>query len=506
MSKKIAVVGGGPGGFFFSILMKKRRPDWDITVFERNGAKDAFGFGVVFSDATLKGIDEADTILSDGLREHGARWDTIDVVLKGEKHSFSGNGMSAIHRKTLLPMLMEKAESYGVKTQFNQFIPTPEQLKEIGDFDVIVAADGMNSEFRRYVGEDKLEHKVVQATAKFIWFGTDHMYDGLTFLHRANEHGNWAVHAYPISEDVSTFIVEADEPTWRAAGLDEFDVTSPPGPSDMKSKAYIEELFADELQGGQLLINNSRWGNFRGRTTKHWHSGNIVFLGDAVHTAHFSVGSGTKMAMEDAIALADALDAHPEDLEAAFTEYERVAQPQVAKVQRQARPSLRWWEHFGEYYKAFDPWQFTFHFFSRSITLGKIAKRDAAFAKKSQDAWAAQYGTAVLETPISVAGQSVPGRLLGWSSDGRLLHGSTGTPLEIKHAHVVDISVDQKTAVPADADVIIVTGGDEEDRIFESEMQALYNDIPVVIEIANASEDLAETLVLSGRADAVVCN
>lgn len=501
MSKNIAVVGGGPGGLFFAILMKARRPDWDITVFERNQATDAFGFGVVFSDATLKGIDEADTILSDGLAEYGARWDRIDVRLKGETHSFSGNGMSAIHRKTLLRLLQDKAATVGVDLHFGEFIPTPEAL--VDEYDLILAADGMNSEFRKYIGEDKLGHTVEQATAKFIWFGTDHMFEGLTFLHRQNEHGNFAVHAYPISEDVSTFIIEADEASWRAAGLDEFDVTQPPGASDEKSKAYMEKLFAEELEGGVLLTNNSRWGNFRGRKTKKWHSGNIVFLGDAVHTAHFSVGSGTKMAMEDAIALAAALDNNPDNLENALLEYESVAQPQVAKVQDSARPSLRWWEHFGTYYNAFDPWQFTFHFFSRSIPLSKIRKRDAVFADKSVAAWTALHGSPVLETPLAIGSASTSGRLLSWSAEGNLVD-SSGQKTTVTDVQVIDISDAQRAAVSPNSNLIIVTGGSEEDRIGEAELITLATDTPVAIEIENASEDLAETLVLSGRVDAVL--
>lgn len=501
MSKNIAVVGGGPGGLFFAILMKARRPDWDITVFERNQATDAFGFGVVFSDATLRGIDEADTILSDGLAEYGARWDRIDVRLKGETHSFSGNGMSAIHRKTLLRLLQDRAASEGVNLRFGEFIPTPEAL--VDNYDLILAADGMNSEFRKYVGEDKLGHTVEQATAKFIWFGTDHMYEGLTFLHQKNEHGNFAVHAYPISEDVSTFIIEANEEAWLAAGLDEFDVTSPPGLSDEKSKAYMEELFKEELDGGVLLTNNSRWGNFRGRKTKSWHSGNIVFLGDAVHTAHFSVGSGTKMAMEDAIALAAALDNNPDDLEVALLEYEKVAQPQVARVQDSARPSLRWWEHFGTYFNAFEPWQFTFHFFSRSIPLSKIRKRDAVFADKSVAEWTKRHGTDVLDTPLSLDAHSASGRLLSWSADQKLTD-SAGQEHSVARAQVVNISDSQRAQISPDSAFIIVTGGEEEDRIGEAELITLASSIPVLIEIDGASEDLAETLVLSGRVDAVI--
>ena len=500
MSKRIAVVGGGPGGLFFATLMKKRRPEWEITLFERNQADDAFGFGVVFSDATLRKIEAADSVLTDGLAEHGKRWEAIDVVAKGETRSFGGNGMSAIHRRTLLRLLQEKAAAAGVDMRFGEFVPDPAQL---GDCDVIVAGDGANSAFRTAIGDERLGHAVEQASAKFIWFGTDRMFDGLTFLHRRNEHGHFAVHAYPISADVSTFIVETDETTWRAAGLDEFDVTLPPGPSDEKTRAYIAELFAEELQGGTLLTNNSRWGNFRTRRTASWHADNVVFLGDAVHTAHFSVGSGTKMAMEDAIALADALDAHPDDLGAAFSDYESVAQPQVARVQDAARPSLRWWEHFGEYYEAFEPWQFAFHFFSRSIPLEKIRLRDSGFAEASETGWRARHGAEVLDTPLAVGEQSVPGRLLSRNADGGLVHAS-GYELDASGARVVDLDAAPSQTPTADAAFMIVTGGDEGERIFEAERLALGGSLPVLVEIVDGTPDRAATLVLSGRADAVI--
>lgn len=500
MSKRIAVVGGGPGGLFFATLMKKRCPEWQITLFERNQADVAFGFGVVFSDATLRKIHAADSVLTDGLAAYGTHWETIDVVSKGETYSFGGNGMAAIHRRVLLRLLQEKAGDAGVELRFGEFVPAPDRLD---GYDVIVAGDGANSAFRTAVGEVELGHVVEQASAKFIWFGTDRMFDGLTFLHRRSEHGNFAVHAYPISADVSTFIVETDEDTWRRAGLDEFDVTQPPGPSDEKTRAYITKLFAGELQGGQLLTNNSRWGNFRTRRTATWHAGNVVFLGDAVHTAHFSVGSGTKMAMEDAIALADALAAHPDDLDAAFTEYESVAQPQVARVQTAARPSLRWWEHFGEYYQAFEPWQFAFHFFSRSIPLQKIRIRDTRFAERIEAEWRARHDADVLDTPLEIGSQRAPGRLLTWTSDGELIHAS-GRELDIARAHIIDLDVAQRSAEAPDAELVILTGGEEEARIFEAERHALTGELPVLVELVDGTPDHAATLVLSGRAHAVI--
>ena len=229
------------------------------------------------------------------------------------------------------------------------------------------------------------------------------------------------MHGYPISDAVSTFIVETDEASWRRAGLDEFDVTQPPGPSDMVTKDYLEKLFADQIDGRRLLTNNSRWGNFRTRRTKRWHTlapHPVAFLGDAVHTAHFSVGSGTKMAMEDAVALAAALAAHPGDLAGALATYEQAAQPSVRKIQDSARPSLSWWEHFGRYHDAFEPWQFAYHFLSRSISDARLGRRAPDFVAASHRGWVDTYGAEPLQTAFQRRGWSAPGRLVEVRTNG----------------------------------------------------------------------------------------
>ncbi len=300
---RVACVGGGPGGLFLAALLKRADPSIEVTVFERNRPADAFGFGVVFSDATLGVLDEADPVLLHRLDEHGRHWDRIEVRLKGERIRCGGNGMAAITRKVLLQLLQQRAAEAGVELRFGAEVPG---FAALDDYDVVVAADGANSRIREELSEH-LEPEVQVATAKFIWFGTTYLFDGLTFVHERGPHGAFAVHGYPISRDASTFIVETDEASWRAAGLDEFDVTQPSGASDEKSRRYLESLFAAQIDGHRLLTNNSRWGNFRTRRMRRWHHGNVVFLGDAAHTAHFSVGSGTKMAMEDAAVLARTL-------------------------------------------------------------------------------------------------------------------------------------------------------------------------------------------------------
>src|SRR3954454_23581618 len=390
---RIAVLGGGPGGLFAAALAKSADPSREVTVFERNRAEDTFGFGVVFSDATLAGIHAADPVLRTALTEHGVHWDPIEVRLHAERLLCHGNGMAAVERKTLLSLMQRRAIEVGVDVRFSTEAD-PDELLAAG-YDLVVAADGANSRMRDRVAA-VFGPSAHTATAKFVWLGTTYPFTGLTFVHERGPHGVFAVHGYPIGNGVSTFIVETDEPSWRAAGLDRFDVSQPPGPSDEVTRAYLEKLFADSIDGCALLVNNSRWGNFRTWCTSRWRhrvgSTAVVLLGDAAHTAHFSVGSGTKMAMEDAIALVAALEktsTDPDTIDAALAVYEAERSGPVARIQHSARPSLSWWEHFGRSYQHLPPWQFAFHFFSRSRPESKLRQRDPAFVDAVHAAWRA---------------------------------------------------------------------------------------------------------------------
>jgi len=418
---RIAVLGGGPGGLLAALLAKRGDPGREVTVFERNRPGDTFGFGVVFSDATLDGIDAADPVLRRALTEHGVHWDPIEVRLRGERWRFGGNGMAAVARRTLLSLLQQRAAEAGVDLRFSA-PARPGDLLSADDgagYDLIVAADGANSQMRERFAE-AFGPSVVTATAKFIWFGTTYPFGGLTFVHEQGPHGVFAVHGYPIGNGVSTFIVETDERSWREAGLDGFDVGQPPGPSDQVTQAYLEKLFATQIDGCPLLVNNSRWGNFRTWRTQRWRHRTgrtaVALLGDAAHTAHFSVGSGTKMAMEDAIALVQALDAAgpgPDDVDAALAEYEAARRPQVTRIQDAARPSLSWWEHFGRSYRSLPPWQFAFHFFSRSLPESKLRQRDPRFVDAVHRAWRHTHGREdPLRTPVTIAGLSQPDRVV----------------------------------------------------------------------------------------------
>ncbi|MHA6779709.1 FAD-dependent monooxygenase [Pseudonocardia saturnea] len=513
---RVAIAGGGPGGLFLAALLRKADPGVEVTVFERNRADDTFGFGVVFSDRTLVAIDEADPVLRDGLREHGVHWDDIEVRLKGDVLRCGGNGMAAISRKVLLGLLQDRAREFGATLEFSSFVT----LADLTGYDLVVAADGTGSTIREEVG---LESTLDTATAKFIWFGTDYLFSGLTFVHERGPHGVFAVHGYPISSDVSTFIVETDEESWRAAGLDEFDVSQPPGPSDLRTKAYLEELFAEQIDGAKLLTNNSRWGNFRTRRSPRWTVTGprpVAFLGDAVHTAHFSVGSGTKMAMEDAIALSAALVTHA-DLGEALEAYEAAARPSVEKIQGSARPSLAWWEHFGRYHDHFAPWQFAYHFLSRSITDGRLARRAPDFVATSHGHWVAEHGAEPLETPLTVGDVTLPGRSVTAepAAGGGFVvrpavqqsHLAATTRQESGLAAIGVEAPDDESGLPTafaqlagvDGALVAVHSGTSFTRTLVCEEARMRHGLPTLLVDPGLDGDAALTAVLSGRTDLV---
>ncbi|MDQ2897417.1 MAG: FAD-dependent monooxygenase [Actinomycetota bacterium] len=516
---RVAIVGGGPGGLFAATLVKRADPDAEVVLFERNRAEDTFGFGVVFSDATLAGIHAADPVLLTALTEHGVHWDPIEVRLHGERFRCGGNGMAAVERKTLLGLLQQGAVDAGVDVRFSTQVDVDDVLG--GGYDLVVAADGANSRLRDRFA-DAFRPTAETAAAKFIWLGTTHLFEGLTFVHARGPHGVFAVHGYPIGNGVSTFIVETDEESWRAAGLDEFDVTAPPGASDEKTRAYLAELFAEQVDGHPLLVNNSRWGNFQTRRAARWShqagSTQLVLLGDSAHTAHFSVGSGTKMAMEDAIALADALGSHPGDVPAALADYEQIRQPKVAKIQNAARPSLSWWEHFGRSHDTLPPWQFAYHFFTRSLTDAKLATRDSDFVAAAHDQWRQLHGHEPLETPRELAGHRLPGRVLT-AGDGTvglaghelpLRTGATGPDawaLQVTapgaEADLPAVLDDIAKGVAAGAVLVAVDGGSALTRRLACEQARLVHGIDsLLVEAADA--DTATTAVLSGRTDYVM--
>lgn len=392
---RIAIIGGGPGGLLFAVLMKRADPSHEITVFERNAPDATFGFGVVFPERSLRYLREADPDVHEAFTQTAVAWDAIQYQHKGRVLRCGGHVFSGIARMDLLTLLQRQAGRLGVDLRFQHDVG---DLSAVSGCDMVVGADGINSLVRRELAE-RFRPTVHVGRSKFIWLGTTKVFDALTFIFEESEHGWIGVHIYPYSAAASTFIVETDDATWRRAGFDRHaDAASAPGQSDLASLKYCERLFAGHLDGHPLLANNSKWLNFPTVRNRAWHAGNVVLLGDAAHTAHFSVGSGTRLAMEDAIALAHALQHHA-GLDAALAAYERERQPAVRRIQRAAEPSRRWWECY-RHWTHFEPEQFAFHHLARTrlLTYGTLKVRDAG-AVHAVETWFARTVQAPSATP-----------------------------------------------------------------------------------------------------------
>ena len=381
---RVAVIGGGPGGLYFAALAKQLSPRHEITVWERNAADDTFGFGVVFSDETLGGIEHADLAVYQRMEAEFARWDDIDVHFKGEVHTSGGHAFAAMSRKRLLEVLREQCVERGVVVHHLTDAPDVETLS--GTHDLVVAADGLNSAVRsRYAAS--FGPSLDRRACKYMWLGTDKVFDAFKFYIRDTPYGVMQVHGYPYDATGSTFIVEMNEAVWRAAGFDTFATQElAPGESDEKSIERVTELFADVLDGHRVLANNSKWINFTTVRNQRWRHGNVVLLGDAAHTAHFSIGSGTKLAMEDALSLAACLHEQP-TVDTALDAYEIERKAVVLSTQRAAQASLEWFENLGQYVHQ-DPLQFAFNIMTRSrrVTYENLQLRDPAFVE-SVNAW-----------------------------------------------------------------------------------------------------------------------
>lgn len=362
----VVCIGGGPAGLYFAILARKAFPDWTIRVVERNRPDDTFGWGVVFSDETLAGFADADRPSYEAIRDSFVSWTDIETFYRGSKTVSTGHGFSALSRKWLLMVLHRRCRELGIELEFEREV---ESLDEFADADLVVAADGVNSWVRTAFAEH-FQPCLDWRRCKFTWLGTDKPLEAFTFIFEETEHGLFQVHAYPFEDGLATWIVECREEVWRAAGLEDA------GEED--TVAFCEDLFAAHLDGHRLLSNRSLWRTFPTVRCATWHHGNVVLLGDAAHTAHFSIGSGTKLAMEDAVALVDALQrVGPEPVEAALEEYEEARWVDVLKFQKAAQTSLEWFENSARYLGQ-DPVQFTFNLMTRSkrITYDNLKERD----------------------------------------------------------------------------------------------------------------------------------
>jgi anthraniloyl-CoA monooxygenase len=374
---KIAIIGGGPAGLYAAILLAKQRPEAAITVYERNRADDTFGFGVVFSDATLDNFETYDPPSYRRVTEKFAYWDDIAVHFRGTVHRVGGNGFCGCSRRTLLVILQERARELGVTLRFQTEIDDETQF---AGADLVILADGVNSRFR----ERHLHHfqpEVDLRSNVFAWMGSTRPLDAFTFIFQETEWGPFIAHAYQYEVGRSTWIFETDPGTFERAGLGGLD--------ERQSADRMAGIFAEFLGGHPLLVNRSMWRNFPMIRSKRWIKDNMVLLGDAKATAHFSIGSGTKLAMEDAIALADAMQQTP-DVTAALQRYEQGRREEVEKTQHAADVSLVWFEHVDRFWE-FDPVQFAFGVMTRSkaITYDNlrlrapdfVAEVDKSFAK-----------------------------------------------------------------------------------------------------------------------------
>src|SRR5882724_4128153 len=368
---KIKLIGGGPAGMYFAILMKSAFAGHQITIYERNGPDDTFGWGVLFSGKTLSNLKTADEASHAEITRNFAAWDNVDVVHRAEKTSIHGNSFSGIARLRLLKILQQHCEELGVDLRFRTEAADLGSLR--ADSDLLVAADGVNS-FARQILSNQFRPDLSVRPNKYIWYGTNQLFHGLTLTFRETPAGVFAAHSYKFDKTTSTFIVECDPQTWKQAGFAEM--------SEEDTRRYLAEVFAPDLNGQSLLSNNSKWINFLLVKNDCWSFENVVLLGDALHTAHFSIGSGTKLAMEDAIALKESFAAGS-DVVAALKQFEKYRRPVIEEYQAAAYESMVWFENARDYMHL-APMELAYVLMTRSgkVDLESLRRRDPEFVAK----------------------------------------------------------------------------------------------------------------------------
>ena len=372
---KINIIGGGPAGLYFAILMKKARPSQQIRIYERNGPDDTFGWGVVFSGKTLANLRAADEESHAEITKQFAAWDNVDVVHRDTKVSIHGNSFSGIARLQLLKILQRRAEELGVEVEFHTEIRAVEALRH--DCDLLLAADGVNSTVRVRYAEHFQPELDVRGN-RYVWYGTNQLFHGLTLTFREDDAGVFAAHSYKFNPTTSTFIVECDPRTWASAGFESM--------SDEETRAYLGNVFGNDLQGHKLLSNNSKWINFLLVKNRNWSFQNVVLLGDALHTAHFSIGSGTKLAMEDAISLAESFQ-QSTSVSEALANFATTRRPVIEDYQAAAFESMIWFENAREYMHL-SPLELAYTLMTRSgrVSHEDLKRRDPEFIHQYESA------------------------------------------------------------------------------------------------------------------------